>query len=166
MNNSLVVSSPTLIPKKEPVGESTTTSKTDSVVSKVVHNFLPLMTIRRKQVKENGEIEVVEQEVKNPWLRLLLDRNGPLYVIIIIVITAHPLGRSFLAGLGFEFQDTKKIEVAATEAKATKVEVTSISDALKELSRDVTALKSNNAILQTKVDAIGEKQSADRKSVV
>lgn len=160
MNNSFVASSPMLSLKKEPVAESTTITRTDSAVSKVVLHFLPPMTIRRKQVKENGEVELVESPITNPWLRLILSQHGWRLIIILLIATMHPVGRSFLAGFGFEFQDTRKIAVAAENADAAKQELTTISDSIKEIKLDVASLKANNAILNTKVDAIGEKQGA------
>lgn len=114
------------------------------------------MTIRRKQPKHDGEIEVVEQEIKNPWLRLLLGQNGWKLIILILILTQHPLGRGVLSTLGFEFPDTKKISVAAETASQTKSDLTQIADSVKEIQKDVTSLKANNAILNAKVDTLDQ----------
>lgn len=110
------------------------------------------MTIRRRKTKPDGEVEIVEEKLSNPWLQLILSQHGWRLVIIILLATMHPLGRSFLAGFGFEFQDTRKISVAAEEAKASKAEITAIADSVKEIRSDVANLKANNAIMNEKVD--------------
>src|SRR5688572_23779452 len=134
------------------------TSTIASVYSKVISLSLP-MTIRKKKVNDQGEVTVVDDEIKNPWVRLVLSQHGWRLVIIILLATMHPVGRSFLAGFGFEFQDTRKIAVAAEEAKASKAELTTIADSVKEIKADVSTLKANNAIINTKVDALSEKQT-------
>lgn len=112
------------------------------------------MTVRRTKVKEDGEIEVIEQPINNPWLRLLLGTNGWKLIVIFLVATMHPIGRGLLSTLGFEFPDTKKISVAAEEAKSSKNELVVISDSVKEIKTDVASLKANNAILNSKVDGL------------
>ncbi len=151
---------PTLNPRKELDAASTTTSKIASGFSKAVKHFLPSMTIQKKKVKDGVITEVKEEEITNPWLRLVLGQHGWKLIILLLIATQHPLGRGILSSLGFDWQDTKKISVAAEEAKATKTEVTSIAETVKEIKLDVSALKANNAILNTKVDSLGEKQTA------
>lgn len=159
MTHNLVAWYRTPNPKREPVVESTATSKTESESSKVAHRFLP-MTIRRKKTTADGEVEVIESPITNPWLRLLLSTHGWRLVILLMILSMHPLGRGILAVVGFEFPDTRKIAVAAENANATKAELTTISDAVREIRADVTNLKASNSILQTKVDGVSEKQTA------
>ncbi len=109
------------------------------------------MTIRKTRTHE-GKIEVVEEPIHNPYLRILLGTNGWKLIVIFLIATMHPVGRGLLSSLGFEFQDTKKITVAAEEAKLSKTELVTISDSIKDIKADVSSLKANNAILNSKVD--------------
>lgn len=110
------------------------------------------MTIRKHRVKDGEVTEVVEEEIRNPWLRLLLGQNGWKLIIVILIFSQHPIGRGILSSLGFDWQDTKKINVATEQTKEAKNELTQISDSVREIRSDVATLKANNAIINEKFD--------------
>lgn len=157
MTTNSVALSQTLNLKRTLAVDETMTSSPECVESKAKPLFP--MTLQRTKHKD-GKVEVVEEEITNPWLKLLLSTHGWRVVIILLLASMHPMGRSFLSGFGFDWQDTKKINVAAEEAKSSKTELVQISDAIKEMRADVATVKANNAVLNTKVDVLGEKQTA------
>lgn len=115
------------------------------------------MTVRKTKHTENGVVtEVVEEEIKNPWLRLLLGQNGWKLIILVLIASQHPLGRGILSSLGFDWQDTKKITEAASNASTAKSELQQINEAVKDIQKDVTSLKANNVILNSKVDTMDQ----------
>lgn len=115
--------------------------------------FLP-MTIQRRKIKDGEEVSVSETPITNPWLRLLLGQNGWKLIVIGLIATQHPLGRGVLASVGFEFQDTKKIAAAAENATTTKSELSQVTEALKDVKTDLTSVKANIAITNSKVDSL------------
>lgn len=110
------------------------------------------MTVRKTKHRDGEVTEVVEEEIRNPWLRLLLGQNGWKIILIVLILSQHPIGRGVLSSLGFDWQDTKKINVATEQTKEAKTEISQISEAVKEIRADVTTLKANNAIVNEKVD--------------
>lgn len=111
------------------------------------------MTVRRTKHK-GDEVEVIEEQITNPWVKLILGQNGWKIIVIFLIATMHPIGRGVLSTLGFEFPDTKKLTVAAEEAKTAKTEIQQISESIKEIKSDITSLKANNAIINSKVDGL------------
>lgn len=109
------------------------------------------MTIRKKN-KETGEEELTKVNV---W-QVLLSTQGFRLVLIILVVSMHPVGRQLLGTFGFEFPDQRKLSVAAEEAKSSKAEITAISESVKEIKSDIASLKANNAIINQKVDTLDQ----------
>lgn len=107
------------------------------------------MTVRKKN-KETGEI--TEQTV--PLKDLFLGTPTFRTIIILLLLSMHPIGRQLLGTFGFEFPDQKKLTVAAEEATASKHELTAIAEDVKEMKADVAALKANNTIVNEKVDTL------------
>lgn len=107
------------------------------------------MTVKKTN-KATGEVSTENVSM----LGLLLGTGGFRIVITVLILSMHPIGRGFLAGFGFKFPDEKLIVTAAEESKTAKSEITSISDALKEIRSDVSSLKANNAIINSKVDSM------------
>lgn len=118
------------------------------------------MTIQKRHVKDGVITQVVEQEITNPWLRLLLGQNGWKLIVVILIFSQHPIGRGILSSIGFDWQDTKKINVATEQTKEAKTELSSISEAVKDIKSDVAVLKTSNTSLNLKVDNLAEKQTA------
>jgi outer membrane murein-binding lipoprotein Lpp len=108
------------------------------------------MTVRRKTPDGHEEL------VKLPVLKMLLGQEGFRLALIIMVASMHPVGRGFLSGFGFKFQDEKKIEEAATEAKGNKTELQLLTESVKEIQSDITSIKANNAIINAKVDGLDQ----------
>lgn len=76
--------------------------------------------------------------------------NGPRTIIIILVASMHPIGRSVLATFGFEFPDQKKLTVAADQAIVAQRQNN-------DLASEMSTLKTDMTKLVVKVDTMGEK---------
>lgn len=124
------------------------TSKTACACSNVVSR-LKTMTIRKTN-KTTGEVTAEQVTL----LGFLTSAAGWRIVIVILILSMHPIGRGFLAGFGFKFPDEKLITVAAEESKVAKSEISSIADSIKDIKSDISSLKANNAILNAKVDGM------------
>lgn len=101
------------------------------------------MTVRKKD--DSAELQIV---------RWGLGTNGFRVALLILVLSMHPIGRGFLTGFGFKFPDQQKLEDAASEAKSTKTELAALSDSVKDMKADMASIKANNAIINSKFEAL------------
>lgn len=107
------------------------------------------MTIRNK---EFGVKDVTQWATGTHGFRILL---------LILVLSMHPIGRGLLSSFGFKFPDEQKITVAAEQAFAVKTDVTKVQLSVDEIRKDVDGLKqdasqqrANYAIINTKLDKL------------
>ena len=131
--------------RKAPAGVSTPTSKIAFVGWRAKLNSL--MTIKRKN-QETGETESKQVKLSDIFLGTPSFRT----IIILLLVSMHPVGRQLLGTFGFEFPDQRKLTVAAAEASASKHELTQIAEDMKEM-------KDNLAGLKTQVSSIDKKQT-------
>lgn len=102
------------------------------------------MTVRRK---ESGELSIVKWGMGTSGFRV---------VLLVMVMSMHPVGRGILNTFGFKFQDEQKINTAAEEARNAKTELNALSNTATEVRQDVASLKANMAILNSKVDRLDQ----------
>lgn len=109
------------------------------------------MTVKKKpttdDAKDGAFLEVVDRTLGTKGFRLAM---------LALLLSMHPLGRQILGTVGFKFPDEQKITVAAEQASQSKTEIGMLVESVKELGRDVSAIKANNAILNAKVDRLDQ----------
>lgn len=115
------------------------------------------MTIKRRVKNvETGQDEIVEKVVTNPIIAVLTSNTGFRIVILVLVLSMHPLGRQLLGTFGFKFPDERSLTVATEQATAAKTELGQLTDSVRELKSDVASIKANNLILNSKVDRLDQ----------
>lgn len=111
------------------------------------------MTVRKTQREDH---EVIGANGKVSLINYLTGPIGFRVTILILVLSMHPVGRQLLGTFGFEFPDSRKLNVATDEASKAKNEVSAIASDVKELKTDMATIKVNNLNLTSKVDALDQ----------
>lgn len=105
------------------------------------------MTVRKAPATEGEEglLQVVDRTLGTKSFRT---------IILLLILSMHPVGRQILGTVGFEFPDQKKLTVAADEALKLQNNLVTIAETVKDLKSDMATVKANNAIINAKVDRL------------
>ncbi len=87
-------------------------------------------------------------------LRNGLGVGGFRSIVLILLLSMHPVGRQILGTFGFEFPDQKKLSVAAEQASTVKQDVQALTISLNEVRTDLNTIKANYSSMNTKVDSL------------
>lgn len=104
------------------------------------------MTVKKKS-EDSSELQIVKWGIGT---------NGFRVVLLVLVLSMHPIGRGFLTGFGFQFPDQKKLEEATKETTALTFNVKGLTESMHDVQNDIQAIKANNAILNSKVDSLDQ----------
>lgn len=105
------------------------------------------MTVRNKA---KHELELVGPGAN--VINYLLGPSGFRFLVLILVLTMHPLGRQILGTFGFEFPDQRKLTLAAEKVSVTEAQLNGLVEDVKDLKQNMLALKAGDMILNSKVD--------------
>lgn len=105
---------------------------------KAINQTYP-MTVKRR---DNGDLEII---------RWGLGTNGFRLVLLVLVLSMHPLGRGFLNTFGFKFPDEQKIIVTAEQASQLTLKVDKLTDELTRMQTDMKDVRTSVSGLQATV---------------
>jgi len=119
------------------------------------------MTVKRKP--DSDELEITGPAM---W-KLLAAKGGYRTVLIVLVLSMHPIGRQILGTFGLQFPDQREVTMAASETQQAKVVLSNLTTDVKEMKSGLTAdiaglkldvanLKANSAIFNSKLDALDQ----------
>jgi peptidoglycan hydrolase CwlO-like protein len=109
------------------------------------------MTVKRQPA------ETVDGSDKLELVKWGLSTNVFRLVLVVLVLSMHPIGRGLLSSFGFKFPDEQKITEAATQASAAKSELGQVQASINDVKFDVTDLRKSVADTRANYTIINEK---------
>ena len=107
--------------------------------------------------------------LENPVTKILLSPDSSRILIMVLVLSMHPLGQKFLSSFGFTFDNSsagvkKDIEQVKSDVVATRDDLSKARQSIGYVQMDDSRLKNQMTSLEVNIDKLKKEQIQNEHS--